>query len=154
MDPMAFTTRWQQAQRMACAALTVAALQPGLALADPEPGRRWSTHEQNVKGLTDSQKQQLFQTRRDWELRSYDQRLALLRSQRRCLEQARTPEAFGRCQQNQRQARRVLHAQGRQVMNAEPRRLGLPLRPDHQGWRRTEQRQQKGRSWWNGPRGS
>lgn len=151
---MAYSTPWQQAQRMACAALTAAALQPGLALAHPEPGRRWSTHEQNVKGLSYGQRRQLFQARRDWELRSYDQRLALLRAQRRCLKQARTLEALARCQQNQRQARRLLHAQGRQVMNAERRRLGLPVRSDHQGWRRNEQPQQKGRSWWNGPQQS
>ena len=47
--------------------------------------------------LTDAQKQQLFQTRRRWELDSYDQRLALLNSGRDCTERARTTDAFRAC---------------------------------------------------------
>ena len=79
--------------------------------------------------LTQSQKQQLFQARRSWGLRSYDQRLALLKSGQSCLERAQTPEAGKTCMKQQQQARRRLMEQGRQVVNAERRRLGLtPLR--------------------------
>ena len=76
--------------------------------------------------LTDSQKQRLFEARRDYALRSYDKRFALLQSGKSCLERAQTPEAGKACMKQQRQARRRLMEQGRQVMNAERRRLGLP----------------------------
>ena len=79
--------------------------------------------------LTQSQQQQLFQARRNWGLRSYDQRLALLKSGQSCLERAQTPEAGKTCMKQQQQARQRLMEQGRQVVNAERRRLGLkPLR--------------------------
>ena len=80
--------------------------------------------------LTESQKMQLFQARRNWGLRSYDQRLALLRSGRSCLDRAQTPEAGKACMQQQRQARRRLREEGRQVVNAERRRMGLKPLPE------------------------
>ena len=80
--------------------------------------------------LTESQKMQLFQARRNWGLRSYDQRLALLKSGQSCLERAQNPEAGKTCMQQQKQARRRLMKQGREVMNAERRRLGLTPLPD------------------------
>ena len=80
--------------------------------------------------LTQSQRQQLFQARRYWRLRSYDQRLALLKSGQSCLERAQNPEAGKTCMQQQKQARRRLMEQGRQVVNAERRRLGLTPLPD------------------------
>ena len=80
--------------------------------------------------LTDSQKQRLFEVRRDYALSSYDKRFALLKSGRSCLERAQTPEAGKACMKQQRQARRRLMEQGRQVMNAERRRLGLTPRRD------------------------
>ena len=80
--------------------------------------------------LTDSQKQQLFRARRNWALKSYDQRLALLRSGQSCLERAQTPEAGKACMQQQRETRRRLRLQGKRVMDAERRRLGLPALPE------------------------
>ena len=80
--------------------------------------------------LTQSQKQQLFQARRRWGLSSYDQRLALLKSGQSCLQRAQTPEAGKTCMKQQKQARRHLMKQGREVMNAERRRLGLTPLPD------------------------
>ena len=80
--------------------------------------------------LTQSQRQQLFQTRRNWRLRSYDQRLALLKSGQSCLQRAQTPEAGKTCMKQQKQARRSLMEQGREVVNAERRRLGLTPLPD------------------------
>ena len=79
--------------------------------------------------LTQSQRQQLFQARRNWRLRSYDQRLALLKSGQSCLQRAQTLQAGQDCMKQQKQARRRLMKQGREVVNAERRRLGLtPLR--------------------------
>ncbi|CAI8404662.1 MAG: Uncharacterised protein [Cyanobium sp. ARS6] len=118
---MAFTNRWRRVLLIPCVAFTAAALQQSGGFAEAAPGRRMPE-----SNLTDSQKQRLFEARRDWGLSSYDQRLALLKSGRSCLERAQTPEAGKACMQQQRRARRRLREEGRQVVNAERRRLGLP----------------------------
>ena len=121
---MAFTNRWRRALLIPCAALTAAALQQSGGIAEAAPGRRMPESQ-----LTQSQRQQLFQARRNWRLRSYDQRLSLLKSGQNCLERAQTPLAGQDCMKQQKQARRRLMEQGREVVNAERRRLGLtPLR--------------------------
>ena len=125
---MALTNRWRRALLIPCVALTAAALQQVGGFAQAAPGRRLSD-----SNLTDSQKQQLFLARRNWALKSYDQRLALLRSAQSCLERAQTPEAGKACRQQQRQARRRLMEQGRQVINAERRRLGITPLPGFRG---------------------
>ena len=121
---MAFTHRWRRALLIPCAALTAAALQQSSRIAEAAPGRRMPESQ-----LTQSQRQQLFHARRNWGLRSYDQRLALLKSGQSCLQRAQTPDAGKTCMKQQKQARRRLMEQGREVVNAERRRLGLtPLR--------------------------
>ncbi len=121
---MAFTNRWRRALLIPCVALTAAALQQSGGIAEAAPGRQMPQSQ-----LTQSQRQQLFQARRNWRLRSYDQRLALLNSGQNCLERAQTPLAGQDCMKQQKQARRRLMEQGREVVNAERRRLGLtPLR--------------------------
>ena len=122
---MAFTNRWRQALLIPCVALTAAALQHSGGIAEAAPGRRMPEPQ-----LTQSQKQQLFQARRRWGLSSYDQRLALIKSGQSCLQRAQTPEAGKTCMKQQKQARRRLMKQGREVMNAERRRLGLTPLPD------------------------
>ena len=79
--------------------------------------------------LTERQKQQLFQVRRDWLLSSYEQRLALLQSTQDCLKHARTFQDGKECRSKRRQAGRQLLEEGRQVMNAERQRLGLSPLP-------------------------
>jgi hypothetical protein len=125
---MVLTHRWRKALLIPCVAFAAATLQQGMGPADSVAGQRDGT-------LTDAQKQQLFQTRRRWELDSYDQRLALLNSGRDCTERARTTDAFRVCKQEQRQALRRLFREGQQVMNAERRRLGLPLLPERRSRR-------------------
>lgn len=81
--------------------------------------------------LTESQKQQLFQVRREWLLSSYDQRLVLLQSTQACLKDAQTFQDGKECRSKRRQAGRQLLKEGRQVVNAERQRLGLsPLPTD------------------------
>ena len=79
--------------------------------------------------LTERQKQQLFQVRRDWLLSSYKQRLALLQSTQDCLKHAWTFQDGKECRSKRRQAGRQLLEEGRQVMNAERQRLGLSPLP-------------------------
>ena len=79
--------------------------------------------------LTERQKQQLFQVRRDWLLSSYELRLALLQSTQDCLKHARTFQDGKECRSKRRQAGRQLLEEGRQVMNAERQRLGLSPLP-------------------------
>ena len=81
--------------------------------------------------LTENQKQQLFQVRRDWLLSSYEQRLALFQSTQACLKDAQTFQDGKECRSKRRQAGRQLLKEGRQVVNAERQRLGLsPLPTD------------------------
>ena len=122
---MALTNRWRRVLLIPCVAFTAAALQQSGGFAEAAPGRRMPK-----SNLTDSQKQRLFEARRDYALRSYDKRFALLKSGRSCLERAQTPEDGKACMKQQRQARRRLRLQGKQVMDAERRRLGLPALPD------------------------
>ena len=79
--------------------------------------------------LTENQKQQLFQVRRDWLLSSYEQRLALFQSTQACLKDAQTFQDGKQCRIKRRQAGRQLLEDGRQVMNAERQRLGLSPLP-------------------------
>jgi len=121
---MAFTDSWRRALLIPCVALTAAALQQSGGLAEETPGRRMPQSK-----LTNRQQQKLFHVRRNWGLSIYDQRLALLKSGQSCLERAQTPQAGQDCMKQQKQARRTLMEKGRQVVNAERRRLGLtPLR--------------------------
>ena len=117
-----------------CIALTAATLQHSEVQAQSRFERRIQERIQKRRlqeesKLTDTQKQQLFEARRNWALSSYDQRLALLKSGQSCLENAQTFDAGKTCRQKQQQARRQLLEQARQDMNSERQRLGLsPLR--------------------------
>ena len=75
--------------------------------------------------LTENQKQQLFQVRRDWLLSSYQQRLDLFQSTQACLKDAQTFQDGKECGSKRRQAGRQLLEDGRQVINAERQRLDL-----------------------------
>ena len=79
--------------------------------------------------LTENQKQQLFQVRRDWLLSSYEQRLASFQSTQACLKDAQTLQDGKQCRIKRRQVVRQLLEEGRQVMNAERQRLGLSPLP-------------------------
>ena len=84
---------------------------------------------QDESKLTDHQKQQLFEARRNWSLSIDDQCLVLLKSGQGCLESAQTFDAGKSCRVNQQKSRRLLLEQSLQVMNIERQRLGLsPLR--------------------------
>lgn len=124
---------WQRVLLIPCAVLTAAALQAGSASAQ-------------ASELTASQRDALFRVRRDWVLKTYPQRLALLKNAQRCLEGAAVPEAFRQCKRQNLMARRALLRQGRNVINAERQRLGLaPLAKPLQR-RDGRPRHQKGRS--------
>ena len=75
--------------------------------------------------LTENQKQQLFQVRRDWLLSSYEQRLALFQSTQACLKDAQTFQNGKECRSKPRKAGRQLLEEGRQVINTERQRLDL-----------------------------
>ena len=125
---MLLTHRWRKALLIPCVAFAAATLHQGMGPADSVAGQREET-------ITDAQKQQLFEARRRWELDSYDRRLALLNTGRDCTERARSTDAFRACKQEQRQALRRLFQEGQQVVNAERRRLGLPLLPERRSRR-------------------
>jgi hypothetical protein len=87
-----------------CIALTAATLQHSEVQAQSRFERRIQERIQKRRlqeesKLTDTQKQQLFEARRNWALSSYDQRLALLKSGQSCLENAQTFDAGKTCRQ-------------------------------------------------------
>ena len=133
-DRTQWSVRLSRAFLIPCIALTAATLQQSEVQAQSRFERRIQDRIQKRRlqeesKLTDTQKQQLFEARRDWALSSYDQRLALLKSGQTCLESAQTFDAGKTCREKQRQARRQLLEQSRQAMNSERQRLGLsPLR--------------------------
>ena len=133
-DRTHWSVRLSKALLMPCLALTAATLQHSEVQAQSRFERRIQEriekHRlQEESKLTDTQKQQLFEARRNWAVSSYDQRLALLKSGQTCLESAQTFDAGKTCRQKQQQARRQLLEQARHAMNGERQRLGLsPLR--------------------------
>lgn len=129
-----WSARLSRALLIPCIALTAATLQQSQVQAQSRFERRIQERIQKRRlqeesKLTDTQKQQLFEVRRDWALSSYDQRLALIKSGQNCLESAQTFDAGKTCRQKQQQALQQLLEQSRQAMNSERQRLGLsPLR--------------------------
>ena len=125
-----WSARLSRALLIPCIALTAATLQQSQVQAQSRFERRIQKRRlQEESKLTDTQKQQLFEARRDWALSSYDQRRALLKSGQNCLESAQTFEAGKNYRQKQQQALQQLLEQSRQAMNSERQRLGLsPLR--------------------------
>ena len=129
-----WSARLSRALLIPCIALTAATLQQNQVQAQSRFERRIQERIQKRRlqeesKLTDTQKQQLFEARRDWALSSYDQRLALIKSGQNCLESAQTFDAGKTCRQKQQQALQQLLEQSRQAMNSERQRLGLsPLR--------------------------
>ena len=133
-DRTHWSVRLSKALLIPCLALTAATLQHSEVQAQSRFERRIQERIQKHRlqeesKLTDTQKQQFFEARRNWALSSYDQRLALLKSGQTCLESAQTFDAGKTCRQKQQQARRQLLEQARYAMNGERQRLGLsPLR--------------------------
>lgn len=129
-----WSARLSRALLIPCIALTAATLQQSQVQAQSRFERRIQERIQKRRlqeesKLTDTQKQQLFEARRDWALSSYDQRLALIKSGQNCLKSAHTFDAGKTCRQKQQQALQQLLEQSRQAMNSERQRLGLsPLR--------------------------
>ena len=134
-SPRTFSpVRWTGILLIPCLALSAITLHQGEGQAQSFLQRRVQQRMQERRAqeeaqLTESQKQQLFQVRRDWLLSSYDQRLALLQSVQACLKDARTFQDGKECRSIRRQAGRQLLEEGRQIMNAERQRLGLSSLP-------------------------
>ena len=146
---MTASTGWQRFCLISCAAFTASSLQAWSAQVEARDisGERLA--------LTQAQKQALFKARRDWELSSYPQRLALLKNQQRCVKDASSLDAYRSCKHRQHQARRALLKQGRKQINRERERLGLLPMPErsvrHRRLGAVDSDPSKGHSWWNGP---
>ena len=133
---MRLSLRWQLGLLISCAALAAASFHAGSGQAGPRHHRMpepWSQ-------LTQAQQQALFKVRRDWELHSYPQRLALLKNRQLCLKDAGTLEADRRCRLQSYQARQALRRQGRTLINGERKRLGLAPMPERRSWHHRPQK--------------
>ena len=79
--------------------------------------------------MSDSQKEQLFETRRRWITSTYEKRLALLQGGQNCIQKATSFADGEDCRTQQQHAWRDYFEQSRQTINTERERLGLsPLR--------------------------
>ena len=79
--------------------------------------------------MSDSQKEQLFETRRRWMASTYEKRLALLQAGQNCIQKATSFADGEDCRTQQQRAWRDYFEQSRQTINTERERLGLsPLR--------------------------
>ncbi len=85
--------------------------------------------------LTETQKQQLFETRRSWELRSFNRKNAIRNKAYQCVQAAQNPAEYKTCKTNQRKSMGVVHEEGRAAINATLKKLGLPLLPEQRGMR-------------------
>ena len=121
---MATPQHWKRYLFIPCAAFAAAALHPATGWAESPMKLRAARAE-----LTEAQKQQLFEARRQLVLGTYDQRLAILQAGHRCAERAQTYSAGQACREQQQKARRRLIKESRQVMNRERQRLGLSSLP-------------------------
>lgn len=83
--------------------------------------------------LTETQKQQLFQTRRSWEMRSFNRKMAIRNEAYRCVKASQNPSEYKTCKKNQHKSMDVVHEEGRASINATLKKLGLPLLPQHRG---------------------
>ena len=87
---------------------------------------RWRRDEAK---MSDSQKEQLFETRRRWVTSTYERRLALLQAGQNCIQKATSFADGEDCRSQQQRVWRDYFEQSRQTINTERERLGLsPLR--------------------------
>ena len=93
--------------------------------------------------LTPKQQEELFRAKKSWKRQSYNRRVSILEKEKRCIDNARTPESFGRCIEKKRDSRRALRADYRAYINPVRRRVGLPPLEDKQAGRQKGDR--KGR---------
>ncbi|HGY5533676.1 MAG TPA: hypothetical protein ACN46P_02070 [Prochlorococcus sp.] len=85
---------------------------------------------QNLKALLNTtQQQELFETRKAWELSNTSNRIAIINDARSCIDAAQTPEAFRSCKRNARKSHGALKEQRRRKINAKLNSLGLEAMP-------------------------
>ena len=81
--------------------------------------------------LSEAQQQKLFEARKEWELSSADNRIAIINASQNCIDAAQTPEAFRNCKQKGRQSYRALKEQRRKKINATLKNMGLEPMQSH-----------------------
>ena len=86
--------------------------------------------------LTPQQQEQLFRARKSWKRQSHNRRISILEREKRCIDNARSPQSFKGCIDNKREARRALHADYRAYINPVRRQVGLPPLQEKQNDRR------------------
>ena len=84
--------------------------------------KRWRRDETK---MSDSQKEQLFETRRRWMDSTYEKRLALLQAGQNCIQKATSFVDGEDCRTQQQRAWRDYFEQSRQTINTERVRLGF-----------------------------
>ena len=99
-----------------------------------------------LAATTPEQKQRLLQERKDWTEASYNRRLAILSTHRRCVGAAEDQSALKQCRRQAKQARRQLKQDRLARLNAVRRELGLQekqAKPSRKARRRRQQRAQQ-----------
>jgi len=79
--------------------------------------------------LSQSQRQQLFESRRALEKKSHAGRIAILQEADRCITAATDAQGYRQCEQKEQQARQELRTNLRTELQAMRSQFGLPAKP-------------------------
>ena len=86
--------------------------------------------------LTPKQREEMFRARKSWRRESYKRRKSILETERRCIDDARSMDAFLACRKQEKASKRALRSEFRAYINPVRRRVGLPPLEEKQNDRR------------------
>ena len=88
--------------------------------------------------LTPEQREDMFRARKSWRKNTYKRRESILETERRCVNDARTMDAFEACRKETKNSKRALRAEFRDYINPLRRRVGLPPLEEKRNMRRMD----------------
>ena len=86
--------------------------------------------------LTPQQQEEMFRARKSWKRRSFNRRISILETEKRCIDGARNASAFKSCLKQRKEARQALRSDYRAYINPVRQRVGLPPIEKRKGGRR------------------
>ena len=96
--------------------------------------------EKTQRGLSETpeQREDMFRARKSWRKNTYKRRESILETERRCVNDARTMDAFEACRNETKNSKRALRAEFRDYINPLRRRVGLPPLEEKRNMRRMD----------------
>ena len=93
--------------------------------------------------LNPEQREEMFRARKSWRKDTYKRRQSILETERRCVNNARTMDAFIGCRDEFRNSKRALRAEFLAYINPVRSRFGLPPIEEKQNKRRKDNDQRR-----------